>query len=174
MLEFAPMTCRKILEVDCGEGIFGEALIRRQNAEVWGVEPNAVEVDKAMKRLSRVINGEFGEPSALPKAYFDCIIFNCVLQHMYDPWNALAFAGTLLNSPEAVVVASIPNFRYWHNMVEIIIQKEWTYKDEGTLDRTHVHFFCIRERKIFVQLGRVENSYNSGHQSYRIQEIKTP
>lgn len=154
MLEFVPMTCRKILEVGCGEGIFSEALIRRQNAEVWGVEQNAVAADKAVRRLSRVINGEFGDPSTLPKSYFDCIIFNDVLEHMYDPWNALAFAGSLLNSPEAVVVASIPNFRYWHNLVEIVIRKEWTYKDDGTLDRTHVRFFTHNSIKaLFTQAG---------------------
>lgn len=154
MLEFVPMNGRKILEVGCGEGIFGETLIRRQNAEVWGVESNPVATDIAIKRLSRVINGEFGEMSMLPKSYFDCIIFNDVLEHMYDPWNALAFARTLLNSPEAVIVASIPNFRYWHNLVEIVIQKEWTYKDEGTLDRTHVRFFtCESIKSLFNQAG---------------------
>jgi len=156
MLDFVPLSSKKILDVGCGEGLFGEQLIKERNAEVWGVEPVKEAAEKATKRLTKVINSFFDENIVLPKNYFDCIIFNDVLEHMLDPWKALNICKSLLdhNSSDPVIVASISNFRAWNNVLEIVLHAEWDYKNEGTLDKTHLRFFTFKSiNKLFEDLG---------------------
>lgn len=153
MLKYVPLNAKRILDVGCGEGVFGYAIMRRQNCDVWGIEPDQRAAEIARKRLNTVIQAEFNDMHSLPKASFDCIVFNDVLEHMIDPWNALRIAKTLLRSPESVVVASIPNFRCWGNMLEIVLQANWEYKNGGLLDITHLRFFTFKSiNKLFKGL----------------------
>ena len=39
------------------------------------------------------------------------------------------------------LVASIPNVRYFFNVVDLAVYGRWDYTDEGILDRTHLRFF---------------------------------
>ena len=141
MLRFVPQRSTKVLDVGCGEGYFGERLIQRQQAEVWGVEPFEAAATIASQRLFKVLNSAFDDSIQLPEGYFDCIVFNDVLEHMVNPGHALQLSKRFLANSDSVVVASIPNFRYWENMLEIIIDKKFTYKDQGILDKTHLRFF---------------------------------
>ena len=38
MVAFVPLDCKKILEIGCSEGFFGQILKKERQAEVWGVE----------------------------------------------------------------------------------------------------------------------------------------
>ena len=154
MLDFIPRDAGRILEVGCGEGRFGKQLIDRQSAEVWGVEPNAEAAKVAATRLSNTENGFFREGISAPKKYFDCIIFNDVLEHMEDPWQALRIAKLFLRDGNATVVASIPNFRHWDNLMEVVIGKDFRYKQAGILDKTHLRFFTEKSiRDFFREAG---------------------
>lgn len=141
MLGFVPRDAARILEVGCGEGVFGAQLAERQGAEVWGIEPNRAAAEIAASRLFRSENGLFGADVSAPRNHFDCVIFNDVLEHMPDPWEALELAKEFLRDEKSVVVASVPNFRYWHNMIEIVFRGEFNYSDAGILDKTHLRFF---------------------------------
>ena len=141
MLPFIPLTAKRILEVGCGEGVFGAQLKQRQQAEVWGVEPDPAAAAVASQRLFKAENGFFGESVAAPRKHFDCIVFNDVLEHMVDPWAALKLARGFLRDDQSVIVASLPNFRYWPNMLDVLFGKRFQYVDAGILDRTHLRFF---------------------------------
>lgn len=141
MLEFIPQNSTKILEVGCGEGLFGELVMKKRLSEVWGVEPFNEAAKKAEKRLTKVINSYYDENILLPENYFDCIVFNDVLEHMIDPWSILKFTKRFLIKNNAFIVASIPNFRYWYNLKEIVLYKDFNYQDSGILDKTHLRFF---------------------------------
>ncbi len=39
------------------------------------------------------------------------------------------------------LVASIPNVRYFFNVVDLAVRGRWDYTEEGILDRTHLRFF---------------------------------
>lgn len=141
MLAFVPKEAARILEAGCGEGRFGNSLIRRQQAEVWGIEPDAKAAAVAATQLTKVEHGYFDEKVSAPRNYFDCVIFNDVLEHIVDPWHTLELAKSFLRDGNSVVVASIPNFRYWDNLVDVVYRKEFRYADVGILDRTHLRFF---------------------------------
>jgi len=43
--------------------------------------------------------------------------------------------------PGGALVASLPNVRYFFNVVGLAVHGRWDYVDEGILDRTHLRFF---------------------------------
>jgi len=89
MLPFIPVDCRRVLDVGCAEGAFGESLKRLRGIEVWGVEPFHSAAEKAKSKLDWVVEGVFGPELALPEGTFDCILFNDVLEHLPAPEAAL-------------------------------------------------------------------------------------
>ncbi len=145
MLQYIPADARVILEVGCGEGNFCRQL-KADGREIWGLEINQQAADQAIAVCDTVIVGSFEEQvSRLPQHYFDCVVFNDVLEHLYDPWTTVRQVKDLL-SDKGVLVTSIPNFRYISNLItEILFQKEFEYKPEGgILDDTHIRFFTSK------------------------------
>jgi 2-polyprenyl-3-methyl-5-hydroxy-6-metoxy-1,4-benzoquinol methylase len=138
MLPFVPGHCRRVLDVGCAEGAFGESLKKSRGIEVWGVEPVKSAAAAAKTKLDRVIEGVFGPETALPEGTFDCILFNDVLEHMLAPEMALRYARDLL-APGGVVVASIPNIRNFPVLWELIVHARLEYRDCGVLGRVHTN-----------------------------------
>jgi 2-polyprenyl-3-methyl-5-hydroxy-6-metoxy-1,4-benzoquinol methylase len=143
MLQYIPQNIHKILDVGCGNGNFSGLLKKMRNIEVWGVELNKQAASIAAQKLDRVICEPFDSRLSLPRNNFDCIIFNDVLEHMIDPFTALLYSKELL-SEQGVVVASIPNVRYFDNIWNLLFHKNWQYAESGILDRTHLRFFTRR------------------------------
>ena len=142
MLPFVPLEAKKILEVGCGDGIFLGELAKRQNAEVWGVELDSNAAMKAKSKTEKIFNLSIEDAiNQLPKNYFDCIIFNDVLEHLSDPNKVLKLMHQLL-AHQGCVVVSIPNVRFLPQIYHYIIQKDWKYDPNGgILDITHLRFF---------------------------------
>ncbi|ABQ26769.1 class I SAM-dependent methyltransferase [Geotalea uraniireducens] len=141
MLDFIPADAQRVLDVGCGEGTFGCQVKQSRNAEVWGAELDNAAAHIAGQRLDKVLSGDFGQLiSELPDGYFDCMIFNDVLEHFVDPFTILFDVKTKL-SEHGVVVCSIPNIRYFYTLKRFLFQGEWKYEDAGILDRTHLRFF---------------------------------
>jgi 2-polyprenyl-3-methyl-5-hydroxy-6-metoxy-1,4-benzoquinol methylase len=153
MLRFIPAEVSKVLEVGCGNGNFARLIKAQFAAQVWGVELDREAALIAEQQLDKVIWGEFSETLDLPKHSFDCIIFNDVLEHLVDPEQALLDCKALLQEG-GVIVASIPNVRYFYNVINLAIYGEWNYTDKGILDRTHLRFFTYRSiLETFERLG---------------------
>ena len=139
MLPFVPLAARRILDVGCAAGAFGRLLMQERNdVLVSGVEPDPDAAATAAATYDAVATGRF--PDACPPGTFDCVVFNDVLEHMVDPWQALRYTATILG-PRGVVVASIPNVRYWPVLQALVVRGRWDYTDDGVLDRTHLRWF---------------------------------
>ena len=108
----------------------------------------------ASEKLDKVINCDAHEAiNKLPDNYFDCIIFFDILEHLIDPYRLLCILKTKLTK-EGVIVASIPNIRYYRSFVELVIHGDWDYKDHGILDKTHLRFFTYKSIvKLFNELA---------------------
>ncbi|MCX6778936.1 MAG: class I SAM-dependent methyltransferase, partial [Candidatus Magasanikbacteria bacterium] len=132
---------KKILDVGCGMGLFGEQLKKKLNAEVWGMELDNKSGLVAKEKINRVLIGDvFQLINDLPNTYFDCIVFNDILEHLADPFSLLSRIKEKL-STNGVIVCSIPNVRYFINLKNLLVQKQWKYEDAGILDKTHLRFF---------------------------------
>ena len=139
-----PQTARSILDVGCAAGETGRLLKEMGFQLVVGIERDPESAARSRKVLDKVIEGDV-EHIELPfePSSFDCIIFADVLEHLIAPEAVLRRFREYL-SPHGVVIASIPNVRYFeviHNLVEGF----WRYTDQGILDRTHLRFFTFTE-----------------------------
>lgn len=155
MLKYIPTNAKRILDVGCSAGGFCASLTR-YDREIWGVEMNSDAAQNANKICNFVLVGEFESVfEKLPKNYFDCVIFNDVLEHMYSPWDTVRMVKSLL-SPTGILVSSIPNFRYISNLItEILYAGEFQYKEVGgILDDTHIRFFTTKSiKRMFREQG---------------------
>ncbi len=141
MIKYIPKDAKRMLEVGCGEGVFGWQLKQRPHTEVWGVEINERMASVAKERLDNVLIGDINELlHKLPNGYFDCIVCNDLLEHLVDPFSLLSEIKQKTSS-QGVLVCSLPNVRYYPMLRELLIQKQWKYVNAGILDKTHLRFF---------------------------------
>jgi 2-polyprenyl-3-methyl-5-hydroxy-6-metoxy-1,4-benzoquinol methylase len=140
MLALIPLSVHRLLDVGCHTGQFGFSVKKKNNAEVWGVEPNPLTAKIASNYLDKVFDGNFSEEIDLPENYFDAISFNDVLEHMPDPWAALRLATKKLKRGGRVFI-SLPNLRHIDNLLHILRDKDFNYEPEGIRDKTHLRFF---------------------------------
>lgn len=89
MLPFIPKDAKRILEIGCGKANFSSQLVN-DNIEIWGVEPDKFAAKIASKTLFKVLVGTVDETiKEIHNNYFDVIIMNDVLEHLYLPWEDL-------------------------------------------------------------------------------------
>jgi 2-polyprenyl-3-methyl-5-hydroxy-6-metoxy-1,4-benzoquinol methylase len=154
MARFVPATAKRILDVGCGEGSFSSRLKEKLGAEVWGIELVPTIADVARARLDRVLCGDVMQQlEQVPDHYFDCAIFNDVIEHLVDPYRMLVAMKQKL-ARGGVVVCSIPNIRYFRNLFDIVICGQFRYQEGGILDKTHLRFFTKKSIiEMFESLG---------------------
>jgi 2-polyprenyl-3-methyl-5-hydroxy-6-metoxy-1,4-benzoquinol methylase len=149
MLELLPANTHRVLELGCGEGLFGKAVKNHFGAEFWAMENDPSVAAKASQVLDRVLVGDADRRIAeLPDGYFDAIVCNDVLEHLAYPWVTLERLRSKLR-PDGVLVASIPNIRYLPALTTVLLRKDFPLHESGIFDRTHLRFFT---RKSIVRM----------------------
>jgi SAM-dependent methyltransferase len=164
MHEFIPLAAKTLLDVGCHAGGFGAGLKQVRDIEVWGIEPNAAAASQSARFLDHVTNGLFDESAELPENYFDVIVFNDVLEHFVDPWEALKFAHQKLARGGCLIV-SLPNLLHVDNLLHLVRDRDFRYEEWGVRDKTHLRFFTrISARRMFEECGyavEIEQGINS-------------
>ncbi len=148
LIDLITETPQRVLEIGCGTGATGLALKQKfQDIEYVGVEPDEGAAKIAQTRLDRVIFSDIEKVQldtfGLAKGYFDLIICADVLEHLYDPWKILF---TLRDNlvPDGRILASIPNIQHM-SIINNLVNGNWTYKNDGLMDATHIRFFTLGE-----------------------------
>lgn len=154
MLEFLPLTAKKILDIGCGEGNFAMLLKVKTQGEIWGIELDQAASVLAKNKIDHVYCGAAENQLVhLPNSYFDVIYFNDVLEHLIDPYTLLKKVKEKL-SPQGIIISSIPHVRYFRVITDLIFKREWKYEDTGVLDRTHLRFFTKKSMiRMFKESG---------------------
>ncbi|XVJ68851.1 MAG: class I SAM-dependent methyltransferase [Rhizobacter sp.] len=154
MLAYIPLNTKRVLEVGCGNGSFAAYLKSQRPVQVVAIEAHPAAAEAARPRVDELINASLEE--AVPQlavSQFDCVVFNDVLEHLVDPWAALSQIRPLLRD-SGLVVASIPNVRYFPVLKDLILRGQWEYQQQGVLDRTHLRFFTTCSmRHLFASTG---------------------
>jgi 2-polyprenyl-3-methyl-5-hydroxy-6-metoxy-1,4-benzoquinol methylase len=95
-----------------------------------------------------------------------------VLEHLVDPYTLLVSVKQKLTD-DAVVIASIPNIRYYRALYALVVRGDWKYRDSGVLDKTHLRFFTKKSiARTFDQLGfdivTLEGMHPTSSRTFRI------
>ena len=140
--EHVPMTVDRLLEIGCGTGQTVRWLRGiRDVAYAAGVEINDASAVTAREN--------FDEVEACPaevskhlesRDCFDLVLALDVLEHLPDPQTML-HRLFLTMKPGGVLIVSLPNVANYSVAWPLFFKGQWTYTDEGHLDRTHLRFF---------------------------------
>lgn len=140
-----PATAARVLEIGCGTGAT-LAWLRDSGRCQWtaGVEiaPAAAAVAATRLDAAWCADIETLDPP-VPAGSLDAVLCLDVLEHMRDPWSVVGRLHRLLR-PGGRLIASIPNVRYYKVSLPLLFGGDWTYRDAGVLDRTHLRFFVRR------------------------------
>lgn len=173
MLKYIPQGTKTSLEFGCGFGGFSALVKEKFDAEAWAVEIDEKSAKAASEKLDKVINSDAREAiDKLPDNYFDCIIFFDVLEHLVDPYSLLCVLKTKLTK-EGVIVASIPNIRYYRSFVKLVIHGDWDYKDHGILDKTHLRFFTYKSivklfNELAFEISEIEGIHPTSSRTFKL------
>ncbi len=145
----------RLLELGAGDG----ATLRA--AKEMGLASHTVGIDLAEPEggapgVDRFIHGNFEALDLdLPAGGFDAVLCADVLEHLVDPWRAVARLADYLR-PGGFFLSSIPNIRNHRALRAIVLQGDFRYAPAGLLDRSHLRFFCRRNvRELFEGAGLV-------------------
>lgn len=153
MFKYIPHGVKRTLEFGCGTGEFSRAIKNMFGSETWAVEIDEKSAKTASGKLDNVIHSDAHEAiDKLPNDYFDCIVFLDVLEHLVEPYSLLSSIKNKL-AENGLIVASIPNVRYYRTLIDYCLFGNWDYEDCGILDNTHLRFFTRKSiMKMFDQL----------------------
>ncbi|WP_164116034.1 methyltransferase domain-containing protein [Sphingorhabdus sp. Alg239-R122] len=104
----------------------------------------------------------------------DVILALDILEHLVDPWATVKKLHESLK-PGGVLVASIPNVRNYRALFPLLFKNQWTYRDAGILDRTHLRFFVRATAMELVSSSglKVENTVSSAVGGGKIKLFRT-
>ena len=148
-----PQGARRVLDLGCSMGAVGEALKRERGVEVVGVEADPGFAAAARERLDRVVEADLEELLARDDpglGRFDCVVAADSLEHLRDPWSALAWAVSLLDEGGSAVV-SLPNVRFFETFWQLGVRGTWPRREEGIFDRTHLRWFTLRDARALLE-----------------------
>ena len=147
MYYFMPTSIKRSIEFGCGDGGFSNFIKMKYGSESWGVDMDQKSINFAKDKIDKAILGDaFEIIEELPDNYFDCLICNDFIEHIYSPEIFFEKIKRCLTR-DAVLICSIPNVRYWNNVRRFIFLKDWKQKKSGILDYTHLRFFTKKSMK---------------------------
>lgn len=123
----------KALDVGCSSGILLEVL-KKENYDVWGIEPNITAFHKARKKFaSRIFLGSLEKFNLKNKLRFDIIIYNHVLEHIENIGMEFALIKKVLKN-NGLLVIGLPNTQ---NIIFWLRKKYW----ESLMPKEHIWHF---------------------------------
>jgi 2-polyprenyl-3-methyl-5-hydroxy-6-metoxy-1,4-benzoquinol methylase len=156
MLAFITGSPKSVLELGCGEGVFGAELNKRFGCRVVGIDSSESAALIAAKRIDQVHVADINSMDfSVLKENFDLVIANDVLEHLADPWGVVSRIRPHISAGGSFI-ASIPNMRCYKVLLDLLFKAEWRYVDAGILDRTHLRFFTRKSMQaLFDESGYV-------------------
>jgi 2-polyprenyl-3-methyl-5-hydroxy-6-metoxy-1,4-benzoquinol methylase len=162
----------KVLDVGCSSGNFGKVLIEKKNCTVDGLELDAADAKLASKWLRNVynLNIETDDLGELKDKY-DIIYFGDVIEHLYYPSSTLKRVQKLLK-PGGSILFSIPNMA--HATIRLLLLTgDFEYTETGLLDKTHLHFYNLKEvERVFNEADMEISKLDYVEKDYPDQLIK--
>jgi 2-polyprenyl-3-methyl-5-hydroxy-6-metoxy-1,4-benzoquinol methylase len=137
----------KLLEIGCGAGDY-LARMRTLGWIVEGVETDPAACRHARKMYGLTVHEGTLESRGYPDDYFDAIVINHVIEHVFDPVGLLKECHRIVKSDGQVVVIT-PNVGSWARQK---FQESW----RGLEPPRHIHIFSSKPLKMCAGMGGFE------------------
>ncbi len=142
LLARIPTEAKSILEFGCGEAPLGEALKKRQNCRVVGIELDQRAAAIARSRIDQVFCGDVREIVALIRERFDWFIGGDIVEHLDEPWSFLSDLRRIA-TPGAKLLLSLPNLAN-ASVINDLLHGRFDYVYMGLTCVGHLRFFTKR------------------------------
>jgi len=142
ILPLLPPTFSRLFELGCGDGSTLRMIKSHYDVSFCaGLDLDERAISSARQHLDLAVSGNV-EDTGPPDAVRDIDVILCldVLEHLIDPWRVVRLLHERL-SGRGVIIASIPNVRYFRVSLPLVFKGSWELADAGVLDRTHLRFF---------------------------------
>lgn len=147
IFDWLPPQVARMLDVGCGTGATTTAVKQLRDVRWAGgiefVEEVAARAEPVLDRVWRGDAAQAGIEDAIAPKSLDLVLCLDVLEHMADPWAMVRRLSALLR-PGGRLIVSVPNIRHWKFLWRLAVRGDFTYRDAGLLDRTHLRFFVRR------------------------------
>ncbi|MEE8526272.1 MAG: class I SAM-dependent methyltransferase [Thermoanaerobaculia bacterium] len=132
----------QVLDAGCGDGVFGEMLMRQKGCRVTGLEISGYARERARKRGVEALPCDISEQVfPVPEASFDAVTMLCCLEHIFDPGHALRQASRAIR-PGGKVLVTLPNavqLRFRLAFLRGRLSKDLLHTNDG--EGLHIRFF---------------------------------
>jgi len=142
ILPLLPPKIPRLFELGCGDGSTLRMIKSYFDVSFCaGLDIDDRSIAIARQHLDLAVSENI-ESTELPDAVRDIDVILCldVLEHLVDPWRVVRMLHERL-SGTGVIIASIPNVRYFRTSLPLVFNGSWELADAGILDRTHLRFF---------------------------------
>lgn len=155
------------LDVGCGNGSLGAALIEHKRCTVDGIDINSELLSSASGRGYRMtyrVNLNCEDHNV--KETYDCIICADILEHLVDPARLLIALGHLLR-PGGCFVISMPNIAFIERRVALLVG-QFNYDPRGgIMDKTHLRFYTMKTARELCETAGLNIIEFSGYNLVR-------
>lgn len=152
-----------VLEFGTADGVLTKYLNDELGCNIYGVEIEEEFAKAASKYTEMMYIGDIEKYDWLNfyKGFkFDHIIFSDVLEHLYNPEQALKEATNLLKENGTILV-SIPNVAH-SSIILSLLHDKFEYRETGLLDKTHLRFFTKHSIEEMFEKLSLSIAYSSG------------
>lgn len=135
-----PPSASRILDMGAGAG-YTTAWLKKiyPNATTVATEGNEAVKGILATNADEVHIGDLNVSDSY-LAEYDLVLCLDILEHLHDPAVVLKRIVDRLSSA-ATVIISLPNVANLSVALPLLLTGRFDYKDEGILDRTHLHFY---------------------------------
>ena len=105
---YATVQTNRAMDVGCETGNLTDLYASKTSLQWWGLDPD-VEKGQRSPNGTELING-YAHAIPFPDAYFDCLMFANVYEHVDPEWRAPALADMYrVLAPGGILVGQLPN-----------------------------------------------------------------
>lgn len=140
---------KRILEVGCGDGALGRALLAAGATQVVGLEPDLGAANEARHGLTAVFASDLDAIANLPypDGYFDVVTLVNVLEHTKNP-EAVVTSLRRYVRDDGQLICVVPNIRHENIVLPLLFI--------GSFDRDTTRYFTRYEMEKILSAGGFE------------------
>ena len=144
LVRLLPRPLGRVLDIGCGAGATGAALLAAGAERRVGIELDAEAAELARESYDAVHVGRAEEIVATLAESFDTVLCYDILEHLIDPGGLLQAVHGIA-AEGARLHVSAPNARHWALVRDLVLRGTFGYAEAGHRDKTHLRWFTRRD-----------------------------